>query len=104
MGRSALRGILGEERYDELVQIAEQGTEHGGISIFTPTLWRLLHKEQYRAERPQFVHRWLLKLLLSRGVTVVTGRRVCFVDDKQECGVDVIFEDGTMERVDLVIG
>lgn len=102
-GRAALHGILGPQGYQELVQIAEQGVEHGGISIFTPVLSRLLHVQQYRGEQPQFIHRWLFKQMLSQGVQVVHGRRIRGVDNTPD-GVRMIFTDETIERADLVIG
>lgn len=98
-----MRSILGVEGYEELVEIAKQGTEHGGISIFTPALSRLFKMEQYRGEQPQFVHRWLLKRILARGVNVVRGGRVDMVSKREE-EVDIVFADGTTKTADLVIG
>jgi 2-polyprenyl-6-methoxyphenol hydroxylase-like FAD-dependent oxidoreductase len=58
---------------------------------------------QYEGEQPQFIHRWVLKDILSQDVKVVRGRKVVEVHDL-EAGVEVVFEDGTREMADLVIG
>jgi hypothetical protein len=104
-GREALRGILSEEGYMDMVKRSAQGTNHGGISITTPGFKRLFQMRQYEGEQPQFIHRWLLREFLSKGVNVQRGRKVVKVEDVNGKGqVKVVFEDGTSDTADLVVG
>lgn len=58
---------------------------------------------QHEGEQPQFVHRWVLKDILSQGVNVVCGRRVSRADDANG-RVRITFDDGSIEDADLVVG
>jgi hypothetical protein len=89
-----------------MVQLAKWGIEHGGISISTPKMKRLFKMRQHEDEQPQFIHRWLLKEILSEGVTIVRGRKVIRVQNTVGAGspVQVEFHDGGCKMADLVIG
>jgi hypothetical protein len=88
-----------------MVKRSAQGTEHGGISIFSPQFRRLFHMRQYEGQQPQFVYRWLLREILIEGVNVQRGRRVTRVDDATGEGwAEVVFDDGSKDSADLVVG
>jgi hypothetical protein len=88
-----------------MIQRSAQGTDHGGISIFSPQFRRLFHIRQYEGQQPQFVHRWLLREILIEGVNVQRGRRVTRVDDATGEGwAEVVFDDGSKDSADLVVG
>jgi hypothetical protein len=88
-----------------MVQRSAQGTEHGGISIFSPQFRRLFHMRQYEGQQPQFVYRWLLREILIEGVNVQRGRRVTRVDDATGEGwAEVVFDDGSKDSADLIVG
>ena len=105
-GREALRGILSEDDYAEMVKRSAQGTNHGGASISTPGFKRLFQMRQYEGEQPQFIHRWLLREFLSNGVNIRRGRKVVRVENvSKEMGqAEIIFDDDTSEKADLVVG
>ena len=88
-----------------MVHRSAQGTEHGGISIFSPQFRRLFHMRQYEGQQPQFVHRWLLREILIEGVSIQPGKRVTSVDDATGEGwAEVVFDDGSRDSADLVVG
>lgn len=105
-GREALRGILSEDDYAEMVKRSAQGTNHGGVSISTPGFKRLFQMRQQEGEQPQFIHRWLLREFLSEGVDVKRARKVVRVENvSKEMGkAEIIFDDDTSEKADLVVG
>jgi hypothetical protein len=60
---------------------------------------------QYEGQQPQFVHRWLLREILIEGVSIQLGKRVTSVDDaKGEGWAEVVFDDGSKDSADLVVG
>ena len=88
-----------------MVERSAQGTDHGGILIFSPQFRRLFHMRQYEGQQPQFVYRWLLREILIEGVNVQRGRRVTRVDDATGEGwAEVVFDDGSKDSADLVVG
>ncbi|KAK4689451.1 hypothetical protein P7C73_g661, partial [Tremellales sp. Uapishka_1] len=107
--RAALPHLLSEEDYSTLLAKSDHGIDHGGLTLHTPQLSRLLQVKRYENEQPQFVHRWVLKEILSQGVTVERGRRVVkYVEERETDGavsrVGLHFENNTTEWGDLVIG
>jgi hypothetical protein len=104
-GREALQGVLSPETHATMVQRSAQGTNHGGISIFSPSFKRLFHMRQYEDQQPQFIHRWLLRDMLSESVSVLRGKKVVRVDNVVGEGrAEVVFEDGSKDTADLVVG
>ena len=104
-GREALQGILSPEDYTSMVQRSAQGTEHGGITILSPQFRRLFHMRQYKGQQPQFIHRWLLREILVEGVNIQRGKRLTRVDNaKREGRAELIFQDGSTDSADLVVG
>lgn len=105
-GREALRGILSEEGYAEMVKRSAQGTTHGGVSISTPGFKRLFQMRRYEGEQPQFIHRWLLREFLSKDVNIRRGRKVVRVENvsKEMSQAEIIFDDDTSEKADLLVG
>jgi hypothetical protein len=104
-GREALQDILRPETYATMVQRSAQGTYHGGISIFSPSFKRLFGMRQYEDQQPQFIHRWLLRDILSESVSVLRGKKVVRVDNVVGEGrAEVVFEDGSKDTADLVVG
>jgi hypothetical protein len=90
-----------------MTHLADQGIAHGGIAISTPGMKPLFKMRQYENEHPQFIHRWLLRDILSKGVTIKRGRRVLKVVEPVGAGIgkiEVVFDDGSSELADLVIG
>jgi hypothetical protein len=90
-----------------MIHLADQGIDHGGIAISTPAMKPLFKMRQYENEHPQFIHRWLLKDILSKGVSIKRGRRVLKVVEPVGAGIgkiEVVFDDGTSELADLVVG
>jgi hypothetical protein len=88
-----------------MVKRSGQGTDHGGISIFSPQFRRLFHMRQYEGQQPQFINRWLLREMLIEGVSVHRGKRVTRVDDATGEGwAEVVFDDGSKDSADLVVG
>jgi hypothetical protein len=88
-----------------MVNRSAQGTEHGGISIFSPQFRRLFHMRQYEGQQPQFINRWLLREILIKGVSVQQGKRAMRVDNAGGEGrAEVIFEDGSKDSADLDVG
>jgi hypothetical protein len=60
---------------------------------------------QYEGQQPQFVYRWLLREILIEGVNVQRGRRVTRVDNATGEGwAEVVFDDGSKDSADLVVG
>ena len=60
---------------------------------------------QYEGQQPQFVYRWLLREILVQGVTVQLGKRVTRVENATGEGrAEVIFDDGSRDSADLVVG
>lgn len=60
---------------------------------------------QYEGQQPQFIHRWLLRDILSEGVSVQGGKRVVRVNNDGPGGrAELVFEDGSKESADLVVG
>jgi hypothetical protein len=60
---------------------------------------------QYEGQQPQFLYRWLLREILVEGVNVQRGRRVTRVDDATGEGwAEVVFDDGSKDSADLVVG
>jgi hypothetical protein len=60
---------------------------------------------QYEGQQPQFAHRWLLREILIEGVNVQRGRRVTRVDyETGEGWAEVVFDDGSKDSADLVVG
>ena len=88
-----------------MIQRSTQGTTHGGISIFSPSLERLFHMRQHGGQQPQFIHRWVLREILSDGVIVQRGKRVIRLENVKGTGrAEVVFEDGSKDSADLVVG
>lgn len=60
---------------------------------------------QYEGQQPQFVYRWLLREVLIEDVNVQRGKRVTRVDDATGEGwAEVVFDDGSKDSADLVVG
>jgi len=60
---------------------------------------------QYEGQQPQFINRWLLREVLIEGVSIQLGKRVTSVDDDTGEGwAEVVFEDGSKDSADLVVG
>ncbi|OCF61457.1 hypothetical protein L486_01105 [Kwoniella mangroviensis CBS 10435] len=101
--RTALQKILSSQAFSDLTAQANYGTTHGGVNILNPDLSHLFSNIKCRNEQPQWVHRKVLKDILSDGVNITRGRRVVRVR-QVEGKVEVVFEDGANELADLVIG
>ncbi|WVF67408.1 hypothetical protein IAT40_002164 [Kwoniella sp. CBS 6097] len=117
--RTALRSILSVQEYNGLVASSDYGITHSGVSIHTPQLTRLYSdkiNEAHHPDRahtlPQFIHRWVLKDVLKGNVNLVRGKRVVRTrhEPASEGGkaaggkVEVVFDDGSHELADLVVG
>lgn len=89
-----------------MVKRSAQGTNHGGVSISTPDFKRLFQMRRYEGEQPQFIHRWLLREFLSKGVDIRRGRKVVRVENvsKEKGQAEIIFDDDTSEKAGLVVG
>jgi len=60
---------------------------------------------QYKGQQPQFIHRWLLRETLVIGVSIQRGKRLTRVDNaKGEGKAELIFQDGSTDSADLVVG
>lgn len=60
---------------------------------------------RYKGQQPQFIHRWLLKESLVEGVSIRRGKRLTRVDNaKGEGRAELIFQDGSTDSADLVVG
>ncbi|WVQ95003.1 hypothetical protein IAU59_002095 [Kwoniella sp. CBS 9459] len=121
--RTALKSILSAVEYTTLVASPNYGIAHGGVSINTPQLTRLYSSKPQEGEDnqdnhtvshslPQFVRRWVLKDALGKGVNLVRGKRVVRTRHESEnegaqanaAKVEVVFDDGSRELADLVVG
>ncbi|WWD03821.1 hypothetical protein V865_001877 [Kwoniella europaea PYCC6329] len=101
--RSALQKILSTQEYSNLTTQSNYGITHGGVNILNPDLSHLFSNIKYQNEQPQWIHRKVLKDMLSVGVNITRGKRVVRVREV-EAKVEVVFEDGANELADLVIG
>jgi len=60
---------------------------------------------QYKSQQPQFIHRWLLRDILVKGVSIQPGKRLTRVDKaKGEGKAGLFFQDGSTDSADLVVG
>ncbi|WVQ81357.1 hypothetical protein IAT38_003480 [Cryptococcus sp. DSM 104549] len=107
-GRSALQAILSKEEYTRLLALSPANFTHGGITIFTPGLSRLFGIKRYEGELPSWVGRGTLKEILREGVGMVRGKRAVRVrklgEAEGEGRKEVVFDDGSKEVCDLVVG
>ncbi|WVW86503.1 hypothetical protein I302_108552 [Kwoniella bestiolae CBS 10118] len=101
--RSALQTILSPHSNGSLVSQSNYGITHGGVNIVNPDLSHLYSNVKHQNEQPQWVHRKVLKDVLSEGVNIVKGKRVIRVREV-EGKFEVVFEDGGNELADLVVG
>lgn len=105
-GRTSLISLLSPTAFSSLVaRSSPRGITHAGILISDTKLRRLFGLEKWEEEYPIFVLRWVLKEVLGEGVEERRGKRSVGVEENELRGkVRLLFDDGTVEEGDLLVG
>ncbi|WWC64918.1 uncharacterized protein I303_107532 [Kwoniella dejecticola CBS 10117] len=101
--RTALQRILTPVGFNNLVGESNYDIVHEGVNILNSDLAHLFSNRKHENEQPQWANMNVLREVLSEGLKITWCKRVVRVREVQQ-KVEVVFEDGSTELADFVIG